>query len=266
VSAVVGLDTGVAAVEAGSMFSCALLAAGTVSCWGANDSLQSGGVVPTMSYSTPHAIPGVTGAIALGVGQAHGCAVITNVITGDTVKCWGENEDGQLGDGTVMDRAGAGAVIGLTDVVEVAPGGRYTCARTDGGGVKCWGANSSGQLGDGSTTPRPQPVDVLGLTSGVAQVVAGAGHTCALVTGGEVRCWGNNVFGQLGDGTVMERHQPVTVTLAGPATELTAGAFHTCALLASGALHCWGLDEVGQVGDDGRWGYGNSPVPLAVPL
>jgi alpha-tubulin suppressor-like RCC1 family protein len=262
VSNVVGLDTGIAAVESGDSHTCAMRAVGTVACWGSNGSLQSGNFDPATNQPTPNNIPGVTTAIALAAGLSHNCAVVT----GDTVKCWGANEDGQLGDGMVTDRFSAVDVIGLTDVAGLALGGRYSCARTNAGGVKCWGANNQGQLGDGTTMPRLQPVDVVGLTTGVDQLVAGAGHTCALVAGGAVQCWGMNVFGQLGDGSTTQRNQPVPVSLPGPAAALAAGFVHTCALLASGALYCWGTDEVGQLGNDTSWGYGNTPVPIAVAL
>jgi alpha-tubulin suppressor-like RCC1 family protein len=260
VTQVLGLDTGIAAIGAGFSHSCALREVGTVACWGSNESRQVGGASTTVNYPSPNGVPGITTAIALAVGAAHSCVVVT----GDTVKCWGANDDAQLGDGTTMDRSAAVDVIGLVAVDAVSPGASHTCALV-GGGVKCWGSNSSGQLGDGTTTPRPLPVDVLGLT-GVAQVSSGALHTCALLTGGEVRCWGNNLFGALGDGTTMERHQPTPVALPGPAQAVAAGFLHTCALLTSGAVMCWGVDEVGQIGDDTTWGYGTTSVPLAATI
>jgi alpha-tubulin suppressor-like RCC1 family protein len=94
-------------------------------------------------------------------------------------------------------------------------GGSHTCVLTKAGGVKCWGDNSHGQLGDATTVNRNAPVDVAGLASGVAAVVAGGSHTCALISGGAVKCWGSNGNGQLGDGTTIDRNIPVVVEPSG---------------------------------------------------
>ncbi len=139
-----------------------------------------------------------SGVAALAANGGFSCALTD----GGGVKCWGVNGVGMLGDGTTTNRLAPVDTAGLASGVSgLAAGGAHACALTVGGGVKCWGYNGTGQLGDGTTTNRLTPVDVSGMTSGVSLITGGGDHTCALVTTGEVKCWGYNVRGQLGDGT-----------------------------------------------------------------
>jgi alpha-tubulin suppressor-like RCC1 family protein len=149
-----------------------------------------------------------TGNTLISAGYNHTCA-LTN--TG-AVKCWGENIYGQLGDGTNTDSYSPINVLGLgSGVIDLTNGYWHTCALTSTGGVKCWGENSGGQLGDGTTTDRWTPVDVQGLTSGVIAISAGRYHTCAVTSGGQMKCWGDSDQGQLGDGSAGYRTTPQDV-------------------------------------------------------
>lgn len=243
---VVGLMTRVTAVAAGERHTCALTTTGGVKCWGNNHDGELGDGTKK-DRITPVDVVGLTsGVTAITTGWRHVCALTT---TGG-IKCWGNNHDGQLGDGTEDGGLTPVDVSGLTSgVTAIAARGRYTCALTNAGGVKCWGNNHDGQLGDGSRTDRNAPVDVTGLTSGVKAIATGWRHSCALMTAGGMTCWGNNHDGQLGDGTGVDRKTPVdVVAVPSGIVAIAAGGQHTCAL-AKGTVLCWGENEDGQLGD-----------------
>uniref|UniRef100_UPI00345C7544 RCC1 domain-containing protein n=1 Tax=uncultured Chloroflexus sp. TaxID=214040 RepID=UPI00345C7544 len=157
--------------------------------------------------STPVAVRGLSGVSAIAAGGDHTCALTT----AGEVRCWGRNSRGQLGNGTTTDSSTPVAVSGLIGVSAIATGGEHTCALTMAGEVRCWGSNSRGQLGNGTTTDSSTPVAVSGLASEVRAIATGFDHTCALTTAGEVRCWGNNYFGQLGDGRIFFSTMPMNV-------------------------------------------------------
>jgi hypothetical protein len=147
---------------------------------------------------TPVDAVGLTSGVqAIAAGEAHTCA-LTNQ---GGVKCWGRNQDGQLGHGTIVDTPMD--VVGLASGVQaIATGGQYSCALTKEDAVKCWGDMIVGGLGDGTVERRLTPVDVLGLAGGVKALAAGVYHSCVLTTTGDVKCWGSKRFGELGPGAV----------------------------------------------------------------
>ncbi len=262
---VVGLSSGVAAIDAGNgAYTCALTTAGGVKCWGHNGSGQLGD--GTMeSKNTPVDVVGLSsGATAINAGSTHTCAL---TMTGG-VKCWGRNNSGQLGDGTSGDGTSKTTpvdVVGLgSGMAAIVANGDHTCALTTAGGVKCWGNNGFGQLGDGTMESKNTPVDVVGLGSDVTSIVAGVSHTCALTTGGGIKCWGANGTGQLGDGTTGwdGKSTPVDVVGLGSGAAATAAGYHcTCALTTTGGVKCWGNNNFGQLGD-GTTADRNTPVDV----
>jgi len=217
------------------LHTCAVIS-GIPQCWGANNFGMLGNGSTTLA-PTPVAVSGVTGgASAVSSGTMSNCAVIAG-----GVKCWGYNGLGQLGNGTTdeshvpLDVSGLGAGSGAT---VVAIGERSTCALV-AGQVKCWGYNGNYQLGDGTTTNSLVPVDAVGLgpSSGVTALSTGGYHSCAVVAGGLVKCWGN-LGGQ----------SPMAIDgITGGATAVDSGTNFACAIVAS-QVKCWGLNTKGEVG------------------
>ena len=197
------------------------------------------------------------------VGGVHACGVLAS----GAVQCWGGNDQGQLGNGTVTASTAPSTVVGITSAVAVAAGNTHTCALITGGTVRCWGQGGNGQLGDGQsgdpgTQLRLTPVTVSGINDATA-IAAGGFHTCAIVTNGAVKCWGDDGAGQLGDGTPGDRSLlPTPVSGLTGAVALGAGEFSTCALLASHAVKCWGHNGFGQLGD-GTMTDRSTPVSVA---
>lgn len=244
---VVGLSD-VVTVGVGTTHSCALKSDHSVWCWGANDYGQIG-VIGGGAYPSPTAVTGLSGVAALSAGRTHNCVLKTD----GTVACWGRNDYGQLGDGTTTDSSTPVAVSGLSGVVAVNAGWDRTCAITGGGGVSCWGDNSSGQLGNGSKTnsptPTPTPVAVSGLTGAVAVSGGGNYHTCALKSDNSVVCWGDNLYGQLGNGANTENLTPVAVSGLTDAIAVSTGSGFSCATKTNGSMVCWGNNDRGELGD-----------------
>jgi alpha-tubulin suppressor-like RCC1 family protein len=182
----------------------------------------------------------------------HTCAVMPD----GSARCWGQNDRGQLGDATYNSTATPLTPMSLANVVEIGVARSFTCARRSNSSITCWGDNASGQLGDGTVTPRVVPAtSVTGLFAPPDALALGASHGCAHLSNGNGACWGVNTYGQLGDGTMMNRPQatamPVTqvrqIAASGYQTSVAGG--QTCALRMNGTIACWGSNDFGQLGN-----------------
>jgi Regulator of chromosome condensation (RCC1) repeat/Bacterial Ig-like domain (group 2) len=247
------------AVAAGGEHTCALLLTGTVECWGADGSGESGNIPTTTCNAgssvadspcapTPGIVLGPNSANAVSPGDGFTCARLTG-----QVRCWGSNASGQLGNGTYLDSTTPVAIQNLFGgAVAVSAGGQHACALTSATKaptrISCWGDNTAGQLGTGTAGGNsPTPTQVPN-TYGDTAVATGAAHTCALDSASQVWCWGSNSHGQLGNGTTTDSASPVVVPNLQTAIGIAAGGNTTCALLQGGIL-CWGENTHGQLGN-----------------
>lgn len=245
-------ETPFSLVAAGLSHTCALDGGGGVSCWGRNLNGQLGDGSRT-DHGQPSPVSGENSFQSLAAGWNHTCALTD---TGQAF-CWGLNGDGQVGDGTRVDRLVPTRVPGVFNAL--AAGAQHTCG-ISGNSVLCWGENSFGQLGDGEIqAAQADPVRVRGLPSPPTALVAGAVHTCALLTGGAAFCWGQNLHGQLGNGSTENSALPVPVTGGLRFVTLYAGGGVTCGFLGDGSEYCWGMNQGGQLGDGTRTNQ-SSPV------
>lgn len=238
--AVSGL-TRIVGVSAGDAHTCAVTAAGAVHCWGENGSGQLGDTTTTQR-STPVQVAGITSAVLVTAGGNHTCALLSD----GGARCWGNNNAGQLGNGTTITNLAPVAVSNPSPYyfTALAAGGAHTCGALSDGTALCWGSNASGQLGNNSlAASSATPVGVASL-GGVTTISAAASHTCATQTAGEVHCWGDNRYGQLG------RSDKAPDLISSGATSITAGDYHTCATTSAGQVLCWGLNSTGQIGDN----------------
>lgn len=251
-------------VTAGYTHGCAITAAGTARCWGANGFGELGNGTHDDQLQ-PVAVSGLErGQRQIGAGAWFSCALDRR----GAVRCWGFGGAGRLGQGDEVDSALPVVVRGLASGgAQLAVGVHHACVLDEVGRVRCWGGNDFGQVGGPQAGAAVlEPFEVPGLPAPVIAVAAGGGHSCA-IAGPErqVLCWGWNLQGQLGDGGSSDSAVPVAVQgLPGGAVSVTLGDLSSCALMDSGEAWCWGGNDRGQLGRGGTVG-GPVPAPVLVP-
>ncbi len=249
----------VATLSAGYAHTCALTNAGGVKCWGDNSSGQLGDGT-TVSRVTPSDVVGLeSGVQAINAGYNHTCAVTA----AGGVKCWGDNSFGQLGDGTTVNRVTPADVLELaTGVQAISAGGGHTCALRTDRLMMCWGKNDNGQLATGDRVNRLSPTSPQWLINEVQAIATGGNHTCILLSAARRFCWGDNEFGQLGDGTKVDSSTPRPVNgIVGEAVAIDAGDSHTCVLTTYSRVMCWGYK---YSNDPESWASGGRPWPTDI--
>lgn len=270
---------------------CVLLERGSVRCWGSGDNGNVG--YGSTEYIGDDETPADVGDVDVGGaviqiarGYEHTCAILAN----GRVRCWGMRM--WLGIGRVTGIIGDDETPASVDFVDVGgvsvaidAGEFHTCVLLDDGGLRCWGANRHGQLGindprfsGGEYLGDDEPPSSAGLVEvggQIRQISAGGFHTCALLEGGRVRCWGESEFGQLGYGntdSIGDDETPASagdVVVGGPVHQISAGRAHTCAVLESGSVRCWGRGRHGVLGYGNEENIGDDETPSAagdVPL
>lgn len=242
-------------IATGGEHTCAIRSDGTLRCWGYNAFGQLGDNTTTNRLvQTALSGGGSWKSISVGSGiQAHSCGIKSD----NTGWCWGGNFYGQLGDGTTTNRLVPTAVSGGGTWLSIVVGADMTCGIKSDSTARCWGSNNDGALGDGTTTNRAVPTALSGggtWTSISTDGSIGAyppyyNQSCGIKTDGTARCWGDNTFGQLGDGTTTGRLVPTGLSGGGAWLSIDPGQYHSCGIKSDGTARCWGSNASGQVGD-----------------
>jgi len=254
---VTGSGLNQATIGAGPDNSVAVLSDGTVRTLGGNPFGNLGNGTTGGQSASPAKVTGLDTAVGVAAGSSHLLALLSD----GTVRSWGLNTSGQLGNGTTTNSNVPVTVMGLRDVVGISSGASHSLALLADGTVRTWGNNVSGQLGNGTYTASSVPVAVSGL-SNVAAVAGGGGNGTALLADGTVRAWGANRSGQLGNGSTTDNSNvPVPVTGLSTVTGLSVGDLHILAVLADGSVYDWGYNGYGQLGNGA---ITKSTVPVLV--
>jgi alpha-tubulin suppressor-like RCC1 family protein len=238
--------SGVTAVAAGYGYSLVLKNDSSVWAWGDNffGTLGDGTTNPARKWDEPVRVVALAGVTRITASSTHSLALKSD----GTVRAWGANFNGQLGDGTIDNSNIPVEVLNFSGVTAVAAGETHSLSLKSDGTVWAWGGNSNGQLGDGTFIERHTPVEVVNL-GGVTCISADETHSLALKSDGTVWAWGSNLYGQLGDGTTTGHPTPVRVQNLTGVIAVASGSLYNLALKNDGTVWSWGRNASGQLGD-----------------
>jgi alpha-tubulin suppressor-like RCC1 family protein len=253
-------------VDGGGQSTCVLRVRGLVTCWGDNRfGLIGTGTFDIDQQTNRVPADGISDATQISIEAAHICALQAS----GRVMCWGNNSDGQLGNGKPTgdsDQIGVSrpvSVIGISDATQIGTGAYFSCALLRDQSVRCWGGNDQGQLGDGTQITRATPVKVRGLEN-VKKISVGSFHACALLADANVMCWGSNSLGALGIRGPKISNTPVVVDSLGEVADINATAYHSCAIKKGGTPTCWGGYRMSTRRDPINFGMETNFVPRTV--
>ena len=255
-----GIDNA-AVLAAGSAHACVLDGQGTLFCWGSNDHGQLGqGTVGGVQKSPVQVDVFGNQFDWVACGQYHTCA------GGQSgTYCWGDDSQGQLGNGTGGGSATPMAVVGIGPMAVGGTGESTTCAANGSNLLYCWGDNDYGEVGDGTTVDATEP-RLVNFSNPVGMLEGGWKHVCLLDNmGSGLSCWGWNNYGQLGNGSTTDATVPVPVAGLGQVDGFSAGWYHTCAFDSNGALWCWGRNRYGELGLGYTSTSANTPQKVSLP-
>jgi alpha-tubulin suppressor-like RCC1 family protein len=281
----------------GAGHTCALFLGGYVRCWGDNALGQLGlGHAQFEGNNKPYQLtvfdannnPQPAGPINLGgaataisAGEDLTCALLSD----QSVRCWGANDQGQLGLGnTAMELTATPGSLGPVSIggsaTAITVGNDSVCVLLTTGNVRCWGSNGIGILGQGNTTALsatmvPSQIPTVSLGATVTAVSAGSSDVCALLSTGQVRCWGDNLEGELGLGDKVQRSPTMVPTAYGAvllasgktATSISMGGDTACVRFSDGTAECWGDNSFGEIGvGNTQFAIGDNESPATAGL
>lgn len=232
-------------VSMGQLGGCLVTYSNDLYCWGAGTNGQNGDGSP-LNRLMPVKVPFFSGNVVdVGRDLAHACAVRNDA----TVWCWGDDSQGQLGNGAGGSSNTPVQVTSVTNAIAVEVYNNTSCALIANGTIRCWGNNDHSKIGNALAPNPAQTAYFVAAIDDAVDVAVGYDHVCAVEGSGTAYCWGNDASGQLGNGGGGNQGVPGQVINVGNFKQISAGLYYTCGATANGGLRCWGGNDHGQLGD-----------------